>query len=109
MRELSEGDETVLHPDWHVGYTGVYICQKSSNYIHLKYVFTERIFYLNKKKCFRIFLTLSSTAEGTGSIPSRGTKIPHVTQHGLKTERYMFFLFLIKERGGVQWTVTERN
>lgn len=27
MRELSEGDETILHPEWHVGYTGVYICQ----------------------------------------------------------------------------------
>ena len=26
MRELSEGDETVLHLDWHAGYTGVYIC-----------------------------------------------------------------------------------
>lgn len=50
MRELSEGDETILHPEWHVGYTGVYICQKSSNYIHLRYVFTEHIFYLNLKK-----------------------------------------------------------
>ena len=88
MRELSEGDETILHSDWHAAYTGVYICQKSSNYIHLRYVFTEHIFYLNKKKCFRTFL-----AGGTGSIPSRGTKIPHATKHVLKKEKYFFLFF----------------
>ena len=70
MRELSEGDETILHSDWHAAYTGVYICQKSSNYIHLRYVFTEHIFYLNKKNVSGLSLLGAQAQSLVGELRS---------------------------------------
>ena len=46
MRELPEGDESVPYLHWHIGYTGVYSCQKSSKHIHLQYGYITECIYI---------------------------------------------------------------